>query len=102
MAVGNLDGYIADIDPSTTATYYNPMAKKHPNSNTEQNLKQLEAHIDRLIEAYDRLREENRRLRTEHKAHADERARLIEKHDSARTKVEQMLNRVKSMEDLHE
>ncbi|MEN8133663.1 MAG: TIGR02449 family protein [Pseudomonadota bacterium] len=78
------------------------MVKNHTDSSTEQNLKQLEAHVDELIEAYDHLREENRWLRTEQKAHAAEKISLIEKRDAARAKVEQMLNRVKSMDDLHE
>ncbi|MCP4410600.1 MAG: TIGR02449 family protein [Gammaproteobacteria bacterium] len=78
------------------------MVKNHPDSNTEQNLKQLETHIDELIAAYDRLREENKRLRTKQKAHAAERVSLIEKRDAARAKAEQMLNRVKTMEDPHE
>jgi cell division protein ZapB len=78
------------------------MNKDHLDVATEQNLEQLEDYIDKLIETCGRLREENRRLRTDQATHVAEHANLIKKHEAAKNKVEQMITRLKSLEDFHE
>jgi cell division protein ZapB len=78
------------------------MNKDHLDTITEQNLKQLEGYIDKLMATCARLQKENRRLRADQETHVAEHANLIKKHDAAKNKVEQMITRLKSMEDLHE
>ena len=69
---------------------------------TEQDLKQLEAYVDELIVVCERLGKENRALRVEQQAHIAERASLMEKHESANAKIEEMIERLKSIEDVNE
>ncbi|NIR59377.1 MAG: TIGR02449 family protein [Gammaproteobacteria bacterium] len=65
---------------------------------TVTEVKRLEARIEELIRTCDRLRDENRSLREQQEALMGERARLIEKTELARNRVEAMINRLKSME----
>ena len=74
------------------------MVKKAAQSVTEQELKKLEFRLDELIQTIHRLKEENRSLRTQQDSMASERAGLIEKNEMARSRVEAMINRLKSME----
>ncbi len=71
-------------------------------TNTEHDLKQLEAYVDELIVVCERLKKENQNLRKEQQAHIAERASLIEKHETASAKIEEMIERLKSIEDSHE
>ncbi len=64
----------------------------------EQDLKRLETRIEELIRTVERLKEENRSLRAKQEALTAERARLIERNDLARSRVEAMINRLKAME----
>ncbi len=64
----------------------------------EADLQVLEARVDELIKALDGLQEENRALRTSQDKLVAERAELIEKTELARSRVEAMINRLKSME----
>jgi cell division protein ZapB len=74
------------------------MSKKTAQSVTEQELKKLEYRLDELIQTINRLKEENRSLRAQQDNMASERAGLIEKNELARSRVEAMINRLKSME----
>lgn len=65
---------------------------------TEQELKVLEHRIDELVQLTSRLRDENRALRAKQSQLMLERAKLAEKNDLARTRVESMISRLKSME----
>jgi cell division protein ZapB len=58
----------------------------------------LERLADELIARCKRLSDENRALRSQHTHLIAERAALIEKTESARTRVEAMIARLKSME----
>lgn len=58
----------------------------------------LERRLDRLTGLCERLALENRSLRGQQRALVEERARLVEKNETARTKVEQMIVRLKSLE----
>jgi cell division protein ZapB len=51
-----------------------------------------------LIQLCTRLRQENQSLKQQQNALVEERARLIDKNETARSKVEQMIIRLKSME----
>ena len=46
----------------------------------------------------DQLKEENRALRQRHETLAGERASLLSKNEQVRTRVEQMIGRLKTME----
>lgn len=65
---------------------------------TQTTLSALEAKLDRLIQFCERLSEENRKLRDQQTGWLRERTRLIEKNELARTRVEAMITRLKSLE----
>jgi len=58
----------------------------------------LESRLGELSALCSKLRTENLVLREQQGSLIEERARLIEKNETARTKVEQMIVRLKSME----
>ena len=62
------------------------------------NLDTFERQIDELIRNCDRLREENVSLRASQEHLVAERAELIEKTELARSRVESMVTRLKTME----
>lgn len=64
----------------------------------QQELARLEAQSRAMLRLCARLAEENRSLREQQRRLVDERAHLIEKNETARTKVEQMIVRLKAME----
>ncbi len=65
---------------------------------TEDDLKKLEARVDELIRACGSLQDENSSLRDTQQSLVAERAELIEKTELAKTRVEAMITRLKSME----
>ncbi|MEW8015501.1 MAG: TIGR02449 family protein [Candidatus Sedimenticola endophacoides] len=64
----------------------------------EQNLKRLEVRVDDLIHIVALLKEENKSLRVKQGNLVSERAELIEKTELAKSRVEAMISRLKSME----
>ncbi|MGD8743803.1 MAG: TIGR02449 family protein [Granulosicoccaceae bacterium] len=68
----------------------------------ELELKNLESRIEELISTCDALKTENHSLRQQQSGLMSERARLIEKTELARNRVEAMIHRLKSMETGHE
>ncbi len=64
----------------------------------EMVLKNLERRVDELLQRLNALSHENRSLRESQAAMLNERARLIEKTELARTRVEAMISRLKAME----
>ena len=74
------------------------MASEFSINDVDQRLKQLELRIDELLRTLDRVREENRALRKQQQDYSSERANLIEKNEVAKSRVEAMINRLKSME----
>ena len=77
------------------------MANKNQNNNENNesiDLSALESKVDQLIETVSRLTVENEALRQQQGTLAIERADLIEKTELARTRVEAMISRLKSME----
>jgi len=61
-------------------------------------LEALRARVDRLVDAVRRLAEENRSLRLSQEQLASERAALLSKNEQARSRVEAMIQRLKSLE----
>lgn len=64
---------------------------------TEQ-LEQLEKQVDELLVLTQVLGKENRALRTQQKNWSTERAKLIEKNELAKSRVESMITRLKALE----
>ena len=64
---------------------------------TEQ-LAQLEQQIDELLVLTQVLSKENRALRAQQKNWSTERAKLIEKNELAKSRVESMITRLKALE----
>ncbi len=58
----------------------------------------LEHQVDQLIYRCHQLEQENRSLRGQESGWRKERARLIEKNELARTRVEAMIHRLKALE----
>lgn len=64
----------------------------------ETDLNSLENQVDQLIKVCDELKGENALLRERQASLVSERAKLIEKTELARSKVESMITRLKAME----
>ena len=64
----------------------------------ETDIMKLEGRIDELITVCDQLKIENTTLRERQGLLAEEKEQLIEKADKARTRVEGILTRLRSME----
>lgn len=64
----------------------------------ELELKHLERRVDELLQRLTALKSENRSLRESQSALISERARLIEKTELARSRVEAMITRLRAME----
>ncbi|MBC8509949.1 MAG: TIGR02449 family protein [Chloroflexi bacterium] len=65
---------------------------------TESDLKKLEQQIDAMIDSMNQLRQENSALRHQQANLTVERSQLIEKTELARTRVEAMITRLRSLE----
>jgi cell division protein ZapB len=61
-------------------------------------LQKLETRVEELIRTCANLEEENHALKVSQESLVAERAELIEKTELAKTRVESMINRLKSME----
>ncbi len=65
---------------------------------SESDLHALERRIDELVRLCEQLVHENQALMGRHSDWASERAQLIEKTELAKSKVEAMISRLKSLE----
>ncbi len=65
---------------------------------TETDLKQLEQRVDELIDTVGLLKNENTSLRQQKDKLVGERSQLIEKTEAARSRVEAMISRLRSLE----
>jgi cell division protein ZapB len=92
----NMEG--TDIDPCRGPLYSRAMADMQLQGITEQDLHALEVRVEELIRACSHLNAENRALRDREQGLLSERASLIEKNELARTRVEAMISRLKSLE----
>lgn len=66
---------------------------------TDYSLEQLAARLDALIDQCQTLRRDNQELRDREQTWLQERARLIEKNDLARNRVESMIDRLKNLKE---
>jgi len=67
-------------------------------NDTLAQVQQLAGRIDKLLELTRRLADENRSLRHGQEQLTSERAQLLNKNELARTRVEAMIQRLKSLE----
>jgi cell division protein ZapB len=65
---------------------------------SDELLLSLETKLDRLILLTSRLQQENTELKTRESAWLQERVRLIEKNELARSRVEAMITHLKSLD----
>ena len=78
------------------------MAPEDDNNAQALDLRNLEVRVEELIRTCERLKEENKSLRDHQGNLMQERAKLIEKTELARSRVEAMIARLKSMEASYE
>ncbi|HXD52108.1 MAG TPA: TIGR02449 family protein, partial [Burkholderiales bacterium] len=84
------------VDPFLTPAYSRSM----PNSNaTLTELQEVSGRVDRLLELCQRLAEENRSLRQSQEQLSAERSNLLAKNEQARSRVEAMIARLRSLEN---
>ena len=62
-------------------------------------LREISGQLDRLLELCQRLTEENRSLRVSQEQLSNERANLLAKNEQARSRVEAMIARLRSLEN---
>jgi len=74
------------------------METPNPQGPTEIELRALESRIDELIRACAHLKQENRVLRAHRDSIQAERARLLERNEAAKARVESIIGRLKSLE----
>ena len=67
-------------------------------SDTDLELKRLDESVDVLLQTINQLKQENVQLRSQQEFLQVERSRLMEKTETARTRVEAIINRLKAME----
>ena len=82
------------LDPILAAAYRAGMETR----DLTAELQRLLTRIDALATQMQRLQDENRSLRQQHEQIANERAQLLAKQELARTRVEGMISRLKSLE----
>lgn len=68
------------------------------NNDTLAQLQQLATRVEKLLELTRHLADENRSLRQGQEQLSSERAQLLNKNELARTRVEAMIQRLKSLE----
>lgn len=66
---------------------------------SERLLLEVEAKLEQLIQRCHELAEENRRLRRKEEELTNERARLMEKNERARSRIESLITRLKQFEN---
>lgn len=71
---------------------------RFPELMNDPDLTALTQKIDYLVALCQKLKEENRLLRSKEQSWLAERAQLMEKNDVARTKVEAMITRLRTLE----
>jgi len=65
----------------------------------KEDLQQLEQQVDDLLRVSRRMREENMLLKSQQSAWLSERAKLVEKTELARSRIDKMVSRLKELDD---
>ena len=86
----------ARVDPGRTDAQ---RAETAPAGSVQQEVNALARQIDRLLDTVRRLSEENRSLRHSQEQLTSERAGLVARNEQARSRVEAMIQRLKSLEN---
>lgn len=86
------------IDQTYAISAGETMENNNPIQVTNTELEKLEARVNDLLQTYERLVSENKALRQQQETLVTERASLIEKNELARSRVETMITRLKSLE----
>lgn len=73
-------------------------AMTQPETDQRLELKEFEEKLDQLIVRYNSVKNENNSLKVKQEALVREKAKLLEKTTLAKTRVEAMISRLKSME----
>ena len=85
---------------SSDSTRVDPgRADAAPAGSVQQEVNALARQIDRLLDTVRRLSEENRSLRHSQEQLTSERAGLVARNEQARSRVEAMIQRLKSLEN---
>ncbi len=74
------------------------MSQKEQTTGVDVDLKALEVRVEELIRACEFLKQENKTLKVKQDNLVAERAALVEKTEMARTRIEAMISRLKSLE----
>lgn len=74
------------------------MSQKEQTTGVDVDLKALEVRVEELIRACEFLKQENKTLKVKQDNLVAERATLVEKTELARTRIEAMISRLKSLE----
>ena len=74
------------------------MSQKEQTTAVDIDLKALEVRVEELIRACEFLKQENQTLKVKQDSLVAERAALVEKTELARTRIEAMISRLKSLE----
>jgi cell division protein ZapB len=82
------------------ALYWQSMTESNSKSAVELELKRLEKRLEDLIVTVSHIKEENRALRQRQDTLTSERATLLQKNEQVRARVEAMIGRLKSMEQV--
>jgi len=85
--------------PTSSATIDQAMSNNDKLGIQEQDLRALEVRVEELIRACTHLKDENKTLRAREQTLVGERDRLVARNDQARQRVEDMLGRLKRLED---
>jgi cell division protein ZapB len=75
------------------------METERSDTATALDLEKLEGRVDELIRACQVLREENGSLRARQESLVAEKARLVERTERARSRIEAMIARLRSLEE---
>ncbi|MEN8174691.1 MAG: TIGR02449 family protein [Pseudomonadota bacterium] len=86
------------IDPLKSDFYSGLMDSSDSRIVSDLELKALESRVDDLISACQNLKQENQTLKVRQDTLVAERAALIEKTEMAKSRVEAMITRLKSLE----
>ncbi|HQU16845.1 MAG: TIGR02449 family protein [Chromatiales bacterium 21-64-14] len=74
------------------------MASENPNDVAEEEFRRLELRVDELVRLCERLKAENQALNARLDVLSQERAQLVQRNDLARSRVESMVTRLRTME----
>ena len=88
---------MSEMNPSQSQPHAQSQAQAQPQPLEEMDI--LERRVNELIALTEQLSRENKALRTQQNNWSVERAKLIEKNELAKSRVESMIGRLRSLEN---